>query len=311
MTLHVGPRRRSGGDALVPGQRDRRSRGDRPTGEKSGPAPEPAPELSSGLSHAPAPEPVPAPRRGREPTVALMLREIVLVCSLMVGYSAARLLGGSDVDTAFRHAGDLVRAEQWLHLPREQGLQDLLLRSTTLPQLANLYYQYAHLTVATLALLWLFWAHPLHYVWARRALLTATATALVCYLVVPVAPPRMLGSLGFVDVARQFGQSVYGSPTGDGLTNQYAAMPSLHVGWSVLFAVVGIAAGTRRRRWLWMLHPVVTVLVVVATGNHFWLDALAGSALVAVALAVTGCVAHTDLREPVASSVRPTTAHVT
>ncbi len=264
------------------------------------------PGQRTGKSTSSAPEQA----RGRRPTVPLMLGEVALVCSLMVAYSAARLLGGGDVATAFRHAGELLRVEQWLSLPREQGLQDLLLRSTTLPQLANLYYKYAHLTVATLALLWLFWTHPVHYLWARRALLAATFTGLAVYLLVPVAPPRMLGSMGFVDVAHQFGQSVYGSPTGGGLTNQYAAMPSLHVGWSLLIATVCIAAGSRRRRWLWLLHPAITVMVVVSTGNHYWLDAAVGAVLVGLALAVTGCAAHADLHEPAVAQVGPAAAHV-
>ncbi len=154
-------------------------------------------------------------------------------------------------------------------------------------------------------------SHPAHYRWARRALFTATGAGLVVYLLVPVAPPRMMASHGFVDVARQFGQSVYGAPSAGGLTNQYAAMPSLHVGWSVLFAAVCIAAGSRRRRWLWVLHPVITVLVVVSTGNHYWLDGAVGASLVAVALTGTRCGHRETLREPVVAQLGPAPAHVT
>jgi hypothetical protein len=137
------------------------------------------------------------------------------------------------------------------------------------------------------ALVWLFIFRPSYYVWARRALLFATGAALLIYLLFPVAPPRMLSSLGFVDTGRLYGQSVYGPTDGRSLTNQFAAMPSLHVGWAVLIATVCIVAFSSRWRWLWVAHPVCTLLVVVSTGNHYWLDGLAGAALVCTTMLLT------------------------
>lgn len=236
------------------------------------------------------PEPVPV-RRSRPVTagaavavVAPVLRETLLLVALLAAYSGARLLAVDDVGAAFRHADGVLRLEQWLNLPREQGLQAVVLSSDLVVRAANGYYAAAHLPVTAIALLWLFLKHPLHYRWARRALVGATAAALAVYLLLPVAPPRMLSGAGFVDTALAYGQSVYGGTGASALTNQYAAMPSLHVGWAVLVAVVGIAATRSRWRWLWLVHPVVTVLVVVCTGNHYWLDALAGVLVVAVAL---------------------------
>ena len=223
-------------------------------------------------------------RSGAVAVVAPVLRETLLLVTLLAAYSGARLLAVDDVSAAFRHADGVLRLEQWLNLPREQGLQALVLSSDVVVRAANGYYAAAHLPVTGLALLWLFLRHPLHYRWARRALVGATGFALAVYLLLPVAPPRMLPGDGFVDTALAYGQSVYGGSGASSLTNQYAAMPSLHVGWAVLIAVVAIAATRSRWRWLWVLHPVVTLLVVVSTGNHYWLDALAGLAVVAVAL---------------------------
>ena len=140
------------------------------------------------------------------------------------------------------------------------------------------------LTFGVLA--WLYLRHREHYAWARRSLLLATAIGLVLQLALPVAPPRMRGDLGFVDTAVAYGMSVYGDAGGHSLSNQYAAMPSLHVGWALLVAVVCVVALRSRWRWLWVLHPAVTVLVVVATGNHWWLDSLFGLALVSTSLVI-------------------------
>lgn len=214
-----------------------------------------------------------------------LLREVVLIGGLLGLYTLIRALAGEDVDAAFEHAGRVLEVERWLHLPSETDLQSVLLAWRPLTVAANAYYAAAHLPVTFLALLWLFLRHPAHYAWARRALISATVLALAVYLLLPVAPPRMLS--GFVDTATMLGQSVYGSPTGGSIADQYAAMPSLHVGWAILVATVGISAARSRWRWLWLLHPVTTVLVVVSTGNHYWLDGIAGAAVVTAALVAT------------------------
>lgn len=138
-----------------------------------------------------------------------------------------------------------------------------------------------------LVLVWLFLRRPRHYLRARRALVAATGTGLLIMVARPTAPPRMMSDYGFVDTGLAFGQSVYGAVGQDPLANQFAAMPSLHVGWALLVAVVCIGSSRTRWRWLWAAHPVVTLLVVVVTGNHYWLDAAAGTTLVTTALVLT------------------------
>jgi hypothetical protein len=101
------------------------------------------------------------------------------------------------------------------------------------------------------------------------------------HLLMPLAPPRMLGAMGMVDTGEMFGPEVYGSPAHDTLTNQYAAMPSLHVGWALAVAIALMGASRSRWRRLWLLHPIVTLLVVVVTGNHYWLDAIVATVLLA------------------------------
>ncbi len=126
-------------------------------------------------------------------------------------------------------------------------------------------------------------------------LVLLTAGGLGLAFVFPLAPPRMLTGLGFTDPATQLGQSVYGSP-GTGVANQYAAMPSLHVGWALLVAIALIAASTTRWRWLWLAHPVTTLFVVVGTGNHYWSDGLVAAALLALVLRLQPRLARATAR---------------
>jgi PAP2 superfamily len=103
---------------------------------------------------------------------------------------------------------------------------------------------------------------------------------------VPLAPPRLLAATGMIDTGDTFGPSVYGDPDDDTLSNQFAAMPSLHVGWALAVAVTLVVAHRGRWRWLWLGYPVLTLAVVVVTANHYWLDAAVGVAMLGVIIAV-------------------------
>ena len=124
-----------------------------------------------------------------------------------------------------------------------------------------------------------------------------TAAALALHVLLPLAPPRLLPLAGMVDTGHAVGPSVYGTPGTDALTNQYAAMPSLHVGWAAAVAIVLITATRSRWRWLWSLHPLLTLAVVLITANHYWLDA-------AVALALLGMILLVPVLLPRAIPVR-------
>ena len=143
-----------------------------------------------------------------------------------------------------------------------------------------------HFPATVAFLVWLYLKRPAHYVWARRVLATVTSAALVLPFVFPLAPPRMLAATGLVDTAKAYGPSVYGPPSSDHLSNQFAAMPSLHFGWALMVAVGLIAATRSRGRWLWLLHPMITLVVIVGTANHYWLDSIVATAMLGAALAL-------------------------
>ncbi|MER5435485.1 phosphatase PAP2 family protein [Streptomyces sp. NPDC002588] len=228
----------------------------------------------------------PAEAEPATPARPPIVRELLLVAGLFLVYKFGRQLATGHTAEALRNAGDVWHAERWLHLPGEQSVQSLLLHGDILVRVANTYYAAVHFPATLAFLVWLYLRRPAHYVWARRVLAAVTAAALVLHLAFPLAPPRMLAAAGLVDTARVYGPSVYGPPKTDHLSNQFAAMPSLHFGWALMVAIGLIVATRSRWRLLWLLHPLVTLLVIVGTANHYWLDAVVAGALLAAALAV-------------------------
>ncbi len=214
------------------------------------------------------------------------LPELALVAGMFLAYKLARLLIQDRDDTAFANAWRVWDLERFLHLPGEVAVQGTVVGHATLLQAANSYYAYVHFPATIAFLLWMFLRRPAHYRWARRSLAGLTAAAMVVHVLLPLAPPRMLTGTGMLDTGRLVGPSVYGDPATDTLTNQYAAMPSLHVGWALAVAVAMIAVSRGPWRWGWLLHPVLTLLVVVVTGNHYWLDGIVAAALLMLVLLV-------------------------
>jgi hypothetical protein len=215
-----------------------------------------------------------------------LVRELLLVAGLFLVYKFGRQLATGHAGEAFHNARRVWDLERAVHLPGEGSLQSLLLHGDGLAQIANTYYATVHFPATVAFLVWLYLRRPAHYVWARRILAAVTSAALVMHLLFPLAPPRMLTAAGLVDTARVYGPSVYGPPRTDHLSNQFAAMPSLHFGWALMVAIGLIVATRSRWRWLWLLHPLLTLLVIVGTANHYWLDAIAAAALLGIALAV-------------------------
>ncbi|MFJ9562670.1 phosphatase PAP2 family protein [Streptomyces fuscichromogenes] len=215
-----------------------------------------------------------------------LVREFLLVAGLFLVYKFGRQLATGHTAEALHNAHRIWDLERTLHLPSEVDVQSALLHGDTLVHLANTYYATVHFPATLAFLVWLYLKRPAHYVWARRVLAAVTAAALVLPFTFPLAPPRMLAASGLIDTARVYGPSVYGPPASDHLSNQFAAMPSLHFGWALMVAIGLIVATRSRWRWLWLLHPAVTLLVIIGTANHYWLDAIVATAMLGVAMAL-------------------------
>lgn len=211
-------------------------------------------------------------------------REVGHVLLAFLVYNLGRLLATHGVDRADLNAHRVLDVQGWLRLPAEASVQSWALGHEWLVELADRYYVSVHFPLTIAVLIWLYRRRRPAYTWAKRGLLVATGAGMVVHILLPVTPPRLLPGLGMVDTAHAGGQSIYEAPMLGSLSNQYAAMPSMHVGWAVLIAVVLIATGRSAVRWLWLLHPLATLFVVVGTANHYWVDGLAGTLLVLVAL---------------------------
>ncbi len=213
-------------------------------------------------------------------------REAATVLSLYAIWNYAERISLLKVDAALDRARRIWELERFLPLPRETFLQRVTLPHGWLVQASNLYYAVAHVPALVIFLLWLFARHRASY---RRWRNVVALTTLACLLIqlVPVAPPRFLPELGFVDTGILYGQSVYG-PLGQRAFDQLSAMPSVHVAWAVIVGAGVVDVSPSRHRWWVLLHPVLTALVVVVTANHWWLDGLVAVLLIGVAWLAVG-----------------------
>ena len=208
--------------------------------------------------------------------------EAAVLGALFLGYKAVRLAVRGRVHAAFDNAHRVVGFERTLHLAIEHGLQKLVLHSTGLVVALNRYYVSMHFMTMAIFLLWLFFLHRDHYAHLRRLLVGSTAIALVIHTLFPLAPPRMLP--GFVDTMSRYGPNAYASAQVRALANQHAAMPSVHFMWASIVAYGVIVASRSRFRWVAIAHPIITFFAIVATANHYWLDAAIGGGLVVLVL---------------------------
>ncbi|MFH7595122.1 phosphatase PAP2 family protein [Streptomyces racemochromogenes] len=213
--------------------------------------------------------------------------ELLLLVLVYGAYSCGRLLVRGDTDLAVGNGLAILRIEEVLGLDVERPLNRLFSREGALGIPADFVYASLHYLVTPAVLLWLYHRRAAHYRAARGWLVASTLLGLVGFSLLPTCPPRLLAApYGFTDTMARF--SSYGwwgaeasAPRGLGtLTNQYAAMPSLHVGWA-LWCGIMLWRHARRPlvRALGLAYPALTAVVVMGTANHYLLDALAGAAV--------------------------------
>ncbi|MFJ3700813.1 MULTISPECIES: phosphatase PAP2 family protein [unclassified Streptomyces] len=221
--------------------------------------------------------------------------ELPLIAVVYGLYSMGRLLVHENIPAAVDNGLAILRLEKALHLNAEHPLNRLLTANPALGIPADFAYASLHYLVTPAVLVWIFRRRSAAYRAARTWLMTSTLLGLVGFTLMPTCPPRLLDAHhGFVDTMAQY--SSYGwwgagasAPRGlSGMTNQYAAMPSLHVGWAVWCGVLLWRHGRHPLvRTAGVAYPLITVLVVMGTANHYFLDAVAGAAVMAVGALLT------------------------
>jgi hypothetical protein len=208
-------------------------------------------------------------------------------------YDGVRLLVSAGHGEAFSNAHRVLGLERALHIADEPRINHAVSASPVLAVPLSYAYATLHYVVTPIVLVWLWRGRPWSYRGARTALVAATLIGLLGFWLFPTAPPRMLP--GFVDTLARYQDwgwwaGAASAPRGlAGLTNEFAAMPSLHVGWAA-WCGWQIARNTAQR-WLRLLaagYPVFMFVVVVGTGNHYIADAVAGLAVILAGAALSG-----------------------
>lgn len=233
------------------------------------------------------PPPAPDPDRPRRlatwwagPYGRRLVGELVLCLALFFTYRSIRMITRDDASAAFANARDVMQWERAVGIFTEERFQDTLLGNEGLIALLNRYYVTVHFIATSAFLVWAFLRHRQIYSSIRAVFIAVTASALVIHVLVPLAPPRMFPGSGFVDTLRVYGPRIYSTDVSASVANQFAALPSLHFGWAVLVAGGYVAIRRSWRSLVAFVHPLVTLVAIVATGNHYWFDALIALGLV-------------------------------
>ncbi|MGJ5751137.1 uncharacterized protein DUF2029 [Streptomyces puniciscabiei] len=223
-----------------------------------------------------------------------LLLELLLIRVVYAAYQQVRLAATGGTVSGGRaraeHHGHIVLGiERFLHIDIEHWANHAVVGIGWLRDFFDFYYESFHFVVPLTVLAVLYWRRPVDYRWARASLGFATFLALIGFWLFPLAPPRLMPGLGMIDTVhgvQDFSKPDYGTLTA--LTNQYAAMPSLHFGWALWCGVViAIIAPRWWMKALGLLHPLFTVSAIVATGNHWVLDAVGGGVVVTAGFALS------------------------
>ena len=213
--------------------------------------------------------------------------QLVLFAVADLLYEISRTLAKGDLAVAFVHARDVVSIEKSIGIFTELDVQHWALARPWVLDVANITYFHAHFAVTTCFMFWLYLRRNHHYYFVRNIVFSAMAVALIGYVLFPTAPPRMLTDLGFIDTLEKTADVNFNTGAVSLLSNPFAAVPSVHTCFSLIIGASCFFLVRRPAiRLLWLLYPCLIVFSIVATGNHFWLDAILGACLAGVALGV-------------------------
>ncbi len=212
--------------------------------------------------------------------------ELALLGGLYALYSAIRNSVGEVAEQAFNNGYELLRIEDAWHMALERPLNEWVHHTPIVADVVAVHYATLHFIVTPGVLIWLFFRRRSHYRKVSAVLITTTVLALIGFYWYPTAPPRLLTTEGFVDIMSQTASWGWwpesGTPGSDAISNQYAAMPSLHCAWATWCGLSLFFLA--RPMWVripGLIYPLTTFFVVMGSGNHFILDVLAGLATLA------------------------------
>jgi hypothetical protein len=215
-------------------------------------------------------------------------QEIAIIAFGYWIYSLGRNAIPEQASIARRHGRGIQQLQNVLHLNWEHSFNGFVAAHSWLAQPMDYYYSTLHFIVTPAVMVWLFVRRSHIYRGARTVLVTTTLLALLGFYLYPTAPPRLLPQFDYVDTLLKF--HTWGSLADPDIaqhSNQYAAMPSLHIAWAMWCGVaIWVCAGSRWMRTLGLLYPVGTFVVIVGTANHFILDAVGGALVLMLAFGI-------------------------
>ena len=228
-----------------------------------------------------------------------LLRQMLIWFGFLAAYQVARGVADRDPTRAFANGWRVIDWEERLAGLGELTLQGWTQSSHFLAELVSWTYWNSEFTVIGLTLLWVYLRRNHAFTRFRNTILLANVLGLIGYVLLPTAPPRFFTSIGFTDTLGQFGGLNHGCGLIELAANPYAAMPSLHAADALIVGVI-LASVVRNRiaKAVWLVWPLWVSFAVMATGNHFWLDVVAGMLLGTLALAI---VYQAKLRRFIAS----------
>jgi uncharacterized membrane protein len=250
----------------------------------------------AALGFAPRPD-----RRGWGGAAAVA-REAALIVGLYSLWQLAGTLSVMKMDHALDRGRSIYSVQRFLPLPRELTVQRWALPHPMVVQASNLYYFIVHGPALIVFLVWLFFRHRDRYPTWRNTIAITTGACLALQMI-PVAPPRLLPALGFMDTGHLYHQSVY-TAIGSGMADQLSAMPSVHVAWAVLIALAVVRTSTSRHRWWVIVHPISTIIAVTVTANHFYLDGIVAVVIMALAMRLQRATHIAFRRRPQPAALR-------
>jgi PAP2 superfamily len=209
-----------------------------------------------------------------------VLRQVALFMVAYYGYQLVRgaIDGPTSTALAFQHARDLIDIERSLGIFVEPAVNTWAQGSTVITDFASWMYLNAQFSVTIGALIFLYLRHNDSFYFVRNMFVVAMAIALVGYALFPTAPPRLLPEWGFSDSVAQFTGVSHDSVAVNTLFNPYAAVPSMHIAFSLMIGVpLSLLASWRAVKVFWALYPLLVLFVIVATANHFIADAVLGA----------------------------------
>jgi len=217
-----------------------------------------------------------------------VVRQVALFMVAYYGYRYVR--GAIDDPTstalAFEHARDLISIERSLGIFVEPAINAWSENSSAITALASWIYINAQFSVTVFSLVYIYLRFNRNFYFVRNMFMVAMGIALLGYALFPTAPPRLMPEWGFIDSVSVYTGVSHDSVAVTALFNPYAAVPSMHIAFSLMIGIpLSLLATWRPVKIFWALYPLLVFFVIVATANHFIADAFLGAL-------TAGCAAY-------------------